>query len=134
MKGLDTPVLLRLLHGDPRVRAELHRLRDTELATTEANLLELAILAGRDRSLARKRREALEQLRHRLTVLPIDARASERLLRRLREGKPLPTPVVLAMLCAFESAGCEEVYTRGEVASWGKWTIKFTQIAQRKAG
>ena len=41
MKGLDTPVLLAILHDQDGAKALLHSLRGEELATTEINLFEL---------------------------------------------------------------------------------------------
>src|SRR5271169_2288550 len=35
MKGLDTPVLLQLLRGEPRIRTLLRELKGEELVTTE---------------------------------------------------------------------------------------------------
>jgi predicted nucleic acid-binding protein len=46
MKALDTPVLLAILEGVPAARDLLRRLKGSELATTEANLLELTLLAS----------------------------------------------------------------------------------------
>ncbi len=131
MKGLDTSVLLDLLRGDPQVRAAIHRLHDIELATTEANLLELAHLAAREKTERRRRRAALEQLRNRITVLPLDARCGERTLRQVKDGHPLPPPLVLGMLSAFDSAGCDELFTSGDAEGWGKWGFKVTRIGHK---
>lgn len=133
MKGLDTSILLGLLNGDPLVRTTLHRLREVELATTEANLLELALLASREKAERRHRRSALQQLRNRLTVLPLDARGGERALRQLKDGQPLPPPLVLGMLSAFDSAGCDELLTRGDCEGWGKWGFKITRVGHKSA-
>lgn len=112
MKALDTPVLLRLLHGDERVRSLLRSLPGEELATTEWNLLELEIALRADARPGRERRRAaLDQLRRRLTVLPIDEAA----LRSAREipGQPRsPSEMIeLGLLSALQARGCEELYT-----------------------
>ncbi len=77
MRGLDTPVLLDLLHGHPAARRLLEESGDEELCTTEINLFELEAIARAERRHGRERRlAALDRLRHKLTVLPIDERAA----------------------------------------------------------
>jgi predicted nucleic acid-binding protein len=72
MKGLDTPVLLAILHDEPYAKDLLRTLRGEELATTEVNLLELEGLAAQSSRLNKAvRRTILANLRHRLTVFPI---------------------------------------------------------------
>lgn len=128
MKGLDSSILLGLLHGDPAVRSLLRRLEDVELATTEANLLELAWVAARTPTRLRHRQEALERLRRKLTVLPLDARAVDRVSHQLiRGGPPIPL-MIAAMLGALESAGCDELFTREPQQNLGKWRLKVTRI------
>ena len=129
MKGLDTSVLLGLLEGDGASRALIGRLRGVEVATTEANLLELALIAGHGPPrLQRSRREVLARLRRKLTVLPIDGRALELVTRRL-ERSPEPTPpLMLAMLGAFESNGCDELFVRDPVRVSPRWKLKITRI------
>lgn len=106
MKGLDTSVLLALLEGDRRTLNLLARLRGVELATTEVNLLELSYLAARGPPKVRvARREALDRLRRKITVLPIDGRAVEQAGRRLGKGSEKTPPHVLAMLGALEANG-----------------------------
>lgn len=130
MKGLDTSALLGLLHGDRGIRDLLKRLRHIELATTEANLLELAWIASRSPAHARRRKDALERLRQKITVLPIDSRAVERASRQMVRGAPTPPPLLLAMLGALDAAGCDELYTRDTVRDLGKWRFKVTRIAR----
>ena len=131
MKGLDTSILLGLLHGDPAVRALLRRLEDVELATTEANLIELAWVASRGGAGGRHRREAVERLRHKITVLPIDRVAVDRVSQQLaRRGVSIPLSVA-AMLGAFESASCDELFTR-EAGDFGKWRLKITHISRSR--
>ena len=112
MKALDTPVLLEVLRGRESIRNVLKALGSEELATTEINLYELEVVAragprqGRERRLA-----AIERLRRKLTVLPIDARgvraAAQRGLGRIGDSSPL----VSLMMGAAESAGCTELLT-----------------------
>lgn len=124
MKGLDTSVLLALLEGDRKVRDLLRRLRGVELATSEANFLELGYLAARGPAKGRRhRQETLERLRRKITVLPIDSRSVDRSLRQLRKGNSAPAPAVLAMLGAFEAAGCDEVLTRSPFPAPGRWSF-----------
>jgi predicted nucleic acid-binding protein len=111
MKAIDTPVLLALLHGSPRARDQIRRLKGSELATTEANLLELIQLAALSPARARSERiSALSRLRQRITVLPIDARATEAVAKRLSKGSSR-APLVSAMIGALEAYGCEELLT-----------------------
>ena len=129
MKGLDTSVLLGLLEEDPAVRKLLGRLRGVELATTEANLLELELLAahgsGRHR---RARRLALERLRRKITVLPIDSRAIDQVGSRLAPRAEPPMPTVLAMLGALESNGCDELFVREALPIDGRWKLRITSV------
>ena len=131
MKGLDTSVLLGLLEGDPAVRALLKKLRGVELATTEANLLELSYLAGRGSARARAaRRDVLDRLRRKLTVLPIDSRAVDAVGKRLGKGGEKLPPLVLAALAALEAGGCDELFSREPVEDLGKWRFRFTRIGR----
>jgi hypothetical protein len=76
MKGLDTPVLLAILHEEPYAKGLIRDLRGEELATTELNFLELEGLAALSSRFNRGvRRTVLANLRHRLSVLPIAGRA-----------------------------------------------------------
>jgi predicted nucleic acid-binding protein len=118
VKGLDTPILLKLLRGDPAVRTLLRSLKGEELVTTEWNFLELEALAKIDGSPGRERRRAaLDSLRRRLTVLPLDERAvvtASARLGRVRHPKELIGAAVLATL---ESRGCTELLTSGATLS-----------------
>jgi len=129
VKALDTSVLLGLLEGSPAVREQLRRLRGVELATTEANFLELAYLAGRGARRTRSERiAALARLRRRITVLPIDNRSTEEATRRIPSEGVDTAPLVLAMLGALESSGCEELLTMDPFAPQGKWRFKTRRI------
>ena len=128
MKALDTPVLLALLQGSTRVRDQLRRLRGTELATTEANLLELACLAAAAPPKVRAERLAtLNRLRQRITVLPIDARGTEEACKRLG-GATGRSPLVSAMLGALEAYGCEEILTDRPDQFGGPWRFKPKKV------
>lgn len=131
MKALDTSVLLSLLEGAPGAKELLRRLRGVEVATTEANLLELGILAahGPER-LRTARREALNRLRRKITVLPLDAKATDTAIRHLGKGPTGAPPLVTAMLGALESSGCEELLTLDPVAK-GKWRGRITRVSIR---
>ncbi len=131
MKGLDTSVLLGLLEGDPTVRGLVKRFHGVELATTEVNLLELTLLAGRAGRPGRTpRRHALERLRRKLTVLPIDSRAIDQVGRRVGRETDRLAPHVLAMLAAFEAGGCDEIFSRDLDLSPGTWKPRVSRIAK----
>ena len=132
MKALDTPVLLAVLEGEPGARELLRKLRGVEVATTEANLLELAYIAGRGGERHRAaRRDALVRLRRKVTVLPIDARAVEAAARQVGRGAEREPPLVSAMMGALEAYGCEELLTSGTASSQAKWKIRVTRIQMR---
>ncbi len=128
MKAIDTGVLLALLQGSPRARELLKKLRGTEVATTEANLLELAYCAGAASGRARTSRlAAIEKLRQRLTVLPVDARATREAAARLGRGGVRISPTVAQMLGALETAGCEELWTDDPKEIQGNWRFKVSR-------
>ncbi|MFY9717388.1 MAG: PIN domain-containing protein [Thermoplasmata archaeon] len=129
MKALDTPALLALLEGNPRVRQLLKKWRGEEVATTEVNLLELAFLAAHSSSRGRAHRmAALGRLRRRITVLGVDSRAVDEAFRRLERGGPTPGLTVLAMLSTLETNGCEELLTDDPRQIQGKWRFKTTKF------
>ncbi len=129
MKALDTPILLGLLQGSPRLKDQIRRLRGSELATTEANFLELAYLAASAPSKARTERlTALTRLRQRITVLPIDARATEEASKRIGSARAR-SPLVTAMLGALEAYGCEELLTDQPDQFGGSWRFKLKKLA-----
>jgi predicted nucleic acid-binding protein len=112
MKVLDTPLLLDLLRGRLDVRTLESHARGEELATTELNIYELEVLArsgpkvGRDRRLA-----AVQRLRRKLTILPVDERASQLAAAghagHLRGGMPMEW----LMLGAAKAAGASAWWT-----------------------
>ncbi|MGB6500080.1 MAG: PIN domain-containing protein [Thermoplasmata archaeon] len=132
MRALDTSVLLALLEGDPSLRQSLRHWRGEEVATTEANLLELAVLAANGPPKTRSHRlAALGRLRRRLTVLPIDSRAVEEAQRRLDRGAAYRSPLTLAMLAALETSGCEELLTDDPRQFEGKWRFKVSKVGKQ---
>jgi predicted nucleic acid-binding protein len=131
MKGFDTSVLLALLEGDTAARELLRRTRGVELATTEANLLELALIARHGPAHSqRARREVLDRLRRKITVLPIDSRAVDHIDRHLQKTGDMFPPLVLAMMGALEAAGCDELFTRNSPQDLGKWKLKVSRIGR----
>ncbi|MGI0129930.1 MAG: type II toxin-antitoxin system VapC family toxin [Thermoplasmata archaeon] len=111
MKGLDTPVLLAILHDAPASRALLKGLRGEELATTEINLFELTALAASGPAAQREHREAaLSRLRRRVTVLPVTAE-SVRDAGRLLKGRNPPVGYRALIWGTLSAAGCGEWIT-----------------------
>ncbi len=133
MRALDSSILLALLEGEPGAKTLLKKLRGVEVATTEANLLELSILAsqGSERH-HRSRREALGKLRRRITVLPIDARAVEAAATHLgKDPKSTGSPLVLAMMGALEAGGCEELLTQDPLPEMDRWKVRVSRVRLR---
>ncbi len=131
MKGLDTPILLGILDGSPSVRTLLRSLSGEELATTELNMTELAAIAvhGGPRG-RRERLQALERLRRRMTVLPIDRRVTELLSQRAAETRTASDLHLNAIMAAFEAAGCSQVLTDNRTSiPHAVWKVKVTSIA-----
>jgi len=131
MKAFDTSVLLALLEGDRSAKDLARRLKGVEVATTEANLLELAYIAGRGPHRRRgHRREALDRLRRKLTVLPIDFRAVSEAERRVMKGGAPSSPLLAGMLGALETAGCDELFTTDPQECVGRWRFKVTRFTR----
>lgn len=131
MKGIDTSALLEILEGSKEARQELKRLRGTELASTEANLLELACLAARAPGRTRLARlAALPRLRRRLTVLPLDARAVDEAARHLAQDPTGMSPLLAASLGALEAAGCDELLTTNPSEIGGRWRFKVRRFGR----
>ena len=131
MKAFDTAVLLALLEGDRSAKELARKLRGVEVATTEANMLELAFLAAKGSPRGRgRRREALDRLRRKVTVLPLDFRAVAEAERRASKGEGPSSPLLAGMLGALEAAGCDELFTSDPQECGGQWrfkTVKFTR-------
>lgn len=110
LRGLDTPVLLALLRGEGRVSSYLRKWEAEELCTTVVNLFELETIARADRSPGRERRlAALERLRRKLTVLPVDERSARLGAQEAAKGDPASAPPgTWLILGALIAAGCSE--------------------------
>ncbi|HYA70541.1 MAG TPA: PIN domain-containing protein [Thermoplasmata archaeon] len=131
MKALDTSVLLALLEGDRSARDLVRKLREVEIATTEANFLELAYLAHRGPPRVRaRRRETLGRLRRKLTVLPIDPRAVSEVETCISHGDAPATPLLAGMLGALEAAGCDELFTSDPQDCRGRWRFQITRFTR----
>ncbi|MGA9839020.1 MAG: PIN domain-containing protein [Thermoplasmata archaeon] len=111
MKGLDTPVLLAILHDTPTSRDLLKQLGGEELATCEINMFELQAVAAAGPSRSRSGREAaLLRLRRRLTVIPVTAESVSAAGRAMSTHKILLRYHSLAW-AAMDAAGCREWIT-----------------------
>lgn len=111
MKGLDTPVLLEILHGSPASKGLLKSLRGEELATSELNVFELNLLAARGGKTSRAARiRSLTNLRRRISVIPVGPGAVEA-ASRLAGGR-LPGSGYAALVWGtMIAAGCQEWIT-----------------------
>lgn len=131
MKALDTSVLVALLEGDRAAKDLLHKLRSHELATTEVNLLELSYLVQRAPARSRgHRRDGVDRLRRKLTVLPVDSRAAAEAERRILKGSAPAQPALAGMLGALEAAGCDELFTTDPGDFGGSWRFKVTRFTR----
>lgn len=112
MRGLDSPALLAILDGSEKGRALLDDLVGEEACTTEVNLFELETIALQGPARRRSERlAALERLRRRITVLPLDE-ASSRAAAALARSNPIgQPPSVWMMLGIFEANDCTSVTT-----------------------
>jgi hypothetical protein len=134
MKGLDTPALLAVLEGSPPAKELLRRLRGTELATSEVNLLELTMLAAAaPRKWRANRLASVARLRQRVTVLPVDTRAIEEVRKRTGSDLLSAPPHVLAMLGALEAGGCEELFTDDPSRIPLEWRFRVSRISGDKS-
>ncbi|MHB1434627.1 MAG: PIN domain-containing protein [Thermoplasmata archaeon] len=126
MKAVDFSFLKGLLEGDPRVLRCLSTLRGERLVTTEIEYAALLKQAEAGAKSQRKaRREAVRRLRERVTVVPIDDRASRVLEGALTDdgmsGSSLST---LHSLCALEALGCDVVYSIARLRVARGWRLK----------
>jgi hypothetical protein len=132
VKALDAGVIRGILEGDPAAKELLRKLRGVEVATTERAMLELSLLARKGPAHTQTtRRTAVDRLRRKLTVLPIDTRA---VTEGLRRGKGPASPEELWRLAewgALEAGGCEELFTLGRDAAPGRWRFKVTRVSFR---
>jgi predicted nucleic acid-binding protein len=113
MIGLDTPVLLGILRGDPAAKALIRKLENEEVCTTAQNLFELETLARLDPSVGREQRLAtLDRLRRKLTILPIDDRGAIVAAGYASKDAVRVVPAASWMILgALEANGCSEWYT-----------------------
>jgi predicted nucleic acid-binding protein len=125
VKGLDTPVLLGILHGTASGRNLLKSLRGEELGTTELNMFELQSLAvGAAKPARNARLKALVGLRRRITVVPITAAAVEAVVRQ-GSGRPSERDYTSLMWSAMVEAGCTDwITTRAAAPPKGSTTLK----------
>jgi predicted nucleic acid-binding protein len=135
VKAVDTPVLLDLLCGSPEARSLVAGWRDQEVATTELNLFELQLLAetGPRKTLA-QRMVALERLRRRLTVLPVDSHAlgASRVMNEATARHFTPTARLI--VSALLANGCSEWHTTRAVAPPGAYgRLKIVEYRSRGA-
>jgi hypothetical protein len=129
MKGLDTPVLLEILHGSASGRALLKTLRGDELATSEINMFELVHLAAQGPRNARgARHKALAGLRRRITVIPVTARSVER-TRSTIASPPTDRGYTGLIWGTMVDAGCGEwLTTRSEAPPKGSTGMRTRVI------
>jgi predicted nucleic acid-binding protein len=135
MKALDTPVLLSILHGESGAKTLVRRLRGSEVATTELNLLELSWLAGGSAGKGRAHRlGVLARLGRTMTILPYDRRAGERLAIHLAKDdlRDVP-PLVAGMLAILEANGCEEWITTARGVGGGRWSFRVAEMGVSEA-
>jgi predicted nucleic acid-binding protein len=112
MKALDTPVLLELLRGRATLGPVLKSLEGEELATTEINVFELEAIARAGPRHGRElRRAAIDRLRRKLTILPIDARAVQAAAAMSVGRLHGASPAEWLMLGAAGASGCSEWVT-----------------------
>ncbi|HYK94153.1 MAG TPA: PIN domain-containing protein [Thermoplasmata archaeon] len=133
MRGVDTPLLLALLEGRPDGRGIAEHQPSEELCTTEINMFELEALARMGPSDGRARRlAALERLRRRLGILPIDERAA-RLAALLAAQSPGALPASTCLVVgAFQAAGATEMLTtEASHLSGVKLPIRVTIVQRR---
>lgn len=132
MKAVDASFLKGLLEGDPRILRFLSTLRRERLVTTETEYAVLLKLAGAGpRSQRKTRREAVRRLRERLTVVPVDERASRILEVALTDGGLSGASISnLHSLCALEANGCEVVYSLSTVRVGRGWRLKSVCLSR----
>jgi predicted nucleic acid-binding protein len=112
VKALDTPVLLEILRGSPRARRWVRELGAEEIATTELNLWELAVLAIEDPSRGLDQRlTALDRLRRKLLVFPMDVRAMQSAVRLRQRRRRVPTSLAELIVGTLEAHGVSEWVT-----------------------
>ena len=111
MRGLDTPALLVLLTGGPGAHRLAEGALGNELVTTAANIFELEVLARQRPGGRSARLAALDRLRHRLTILPLDAEGARRAAQLVSEARGAAVQRDALILAAFEQHGVLEMAT-----------------------
>lgn len=136
MKGLDTPVLLALLRGEPRIAPLIRKLSGEEVCTTTVNVFELEMIALGDRGPGRDRRgAALDRLLRKVTVLPVDERSAKISAQEASKGGAPPgSPASWLVLGALIAGGCSEWITVREARFPNSSTVKvsFFDISNSK--
>jgi PIN domain len=129
MKGLDTPVLLEILHGTASARRLLKSVVGEELATTELNMFELHQVAFQGSKTARSaRQKALVALRRRISVLPITSAAVDEVTRS-GFSRALALGYGPLIWGAMTVAGCGEwITTRAAAPPNGSTKLKLRFI------
>lgn len=138
MKALDTPALLAILERRREAAWVLDEVAGGEVCTTEVNLFELeAAVLGERRSERARRLAALERLRKRISVLPVDDKAARTAARIIAEGKGATTTVAALVLGCVSSGGATELLTTeaGRIhAASSPVTIRLLRSRGRKDG
>ncbi len=130
MKGLDSSAILSLLHGQAAVTKAVRAWAGEEIATSEMCLIELTAIALRQPPKVRAARmQALERLRRRVTVLPVDHRTQTALASHPEAGATQGALASSIVLATLEAAGCDEVLTTERARlSRGRWRLKVRVI------
>ncbi len=132
MRGLDTPVLLAFLQGAPKARGLVRALAGEEVATTEVNLFELELLARRDPGPGKARRlQAVERLRRKMTVLPIDEEAAHRAAVLAASARDTGPEGSWLSVAAAEIHGCSEWITTAAAAPPASGTRMKVSVLER---
>jgi predicted nucleic acid-binding protein len=133
MKGLDTGALAGVLQGEAFAKELMRDLRGREVATTELTMMELLLMANRGPSRGRAaHRAAVERLRRKISVLPIDARAVAEAAHRGRGNVRGPELLRLAEWGALEAYGCDQLFARSDVVPRGAWRFKVTRVGTKR--
>jgi len=128
MKAVDSGPLAAILEGDPSMKMVVRQLRGVEVASTEISMIELSVRAHQAPAKNRAARlRALENLRRKITVLPIDSRAGQEAVRRIGKSGQVGRLYRTAELAALEVNQCDELLTYDKnLHGNGKWRFKIT--------
>lgn len=112
MKALDTPALLAILEGRREARWILDELEGEEVCTTEINLFELQASVLADKRSERTRRMlALDRLRRRISIFPLDEKSTRAAAHLWAERKAVSVPLGALILGTLEAYGATELLT-----------------------